>query len=73
MLSQNIHFDKTFSMSLPKEGNIERIITTVNFKKGPGSDSVPQKIVIRSLEYLHKPLAKIINATITQQKFFNLD
>ena len=66
---KNLHSEKRFSMPLAKEGNIERILTNLNPKKASGSDSIPPKIVIRSAEYLCKPLTKIINATITQKKF----
>ena len=52
-----------FSMPLAKEGSIKRILQNLNSKKGPGSDKIPPKIVIRSAEFLSKPLTNIINAT----------
>ena len=66
---KNLHSDKTFSMPFAKEGNIKRILLSLNPRKGPGSDKIPPKIVIRSAELLCKPLTNIINATIVQQKF----
>ena len=56
-------------MPLAKEGNIKRILSSLDPKKASGSDKIPPKIVIRSAEILCKPLTKIINATIAEHKF----
>ena len=68
-LIKSTHTDTNFTMPLAKEGNIKRILSNLDPKKAPGSDKIPPKIVIRSAEILSKPLTKIINATITEQKF----
>ena len=68
-LIKNLHSGKIFTMPLAKGGNLKRILLNLNPKKGPGSDKIPQKVVIRSAEFLCKPLTNIINNTIPQQKF----
>ena len=68
-LIKSTHTDTNFSMPLAKEGSIKRILLNLDPRKAPGSDKIPPKIVIRSAEILSKPLTKIINATITRQKF----
>ena len=68
-LIKSIHSGITFSMPLAKVGNIKKILSTLDPKKGPGSDKIPPKIVIRSAKILCKPFTQIINATITQHEF----